>query len=106
MEELSIAITEEEIVSLKKNDWKKYVHEIIKETAFVTLVNETKEKSKTQHIYFEKLEMSKYLVKNINTSLSKIIFSVKAGIYDVKIWNEWNLQTHSLCNMKVVRGNY
>ena len=44
-----------EIVSLKKNDWKKYVHEIIKETAFVTNVNENKEKSKTKHIYFEKL---------------------------------------------------
>ena len=73
MEELSIEITEEEIVSLKKTDWKKYVNEIIKGTAFVTLVNENKEKSKTKHIYFEKLEMSKYLVKNKNTSLSKMI---------------------------------
>ena len=73
MEELSIEITEEEIVSLKKTDWKKYVNEIIKGTAFVTLVNENKEKSRTKHIHFEKFEMSKYLVKNKNTSLSKII---------------------------------
>ena len=34
--------------------------------------------------------MSKYLVKSTNTSLSKIIFSVRAGIFYVKIWNEWN----------------
>ena len=42
--------------------------------------------------------MSKNLVKNINTSLSKIIFSVRAGIYDVKIWNEWNYRD-TICVM-------
>ena len=34
--------------------------------------------------------MLKYLLKNTNTSFSKIILSVRAGIYYVRIWNEWN----------------
>ena len=36
----------------KKVYWKRYVHHIVKETAFEHLVNENKEKSKTKHIYF------------------------------------------------------
>jgi hypothetical protein len=64
---------------------KKYTNKIVKENEFEYLVKENNEKSKTKHIYFDKLEMSKYLVINKSTSLSKIIFSVRAGIYDVKV---------------------
>ena len=52
------------------------------------LVKENSEKNKTKHIQFEKLEMSEYLVKNESTSLSTIIFSVRAGTFDIKAWNE------------------
>ena len=44
IEEINIDITEEEIISIKKVDWKKYIHEIVKEAAFDYLVNENKEK--------------------------------------------------------------
>ena len=49
-----------------------------------------KREKKTKHIIFEKLEMSEYLVRNENTALSKVIFIVRAGTFDVKAWNEWN----------------
>ena len=66
---------------------KKYTNKIVKENEFEYLVKENNEKSKTKHIHFDKLEMSKYLVINKSTSLSKIIFSVRAGIFYVKVWN-------------------
>ena len=97
-EDLNIDITEEDIILLKKIEWEKYINKIIKENAFEYLVKENNEKSKTKHIYFEKLEMSNYLVINKSTSLSKIIFSVRAGIYDVNIWNDWNY-SETLCVM-------
>ena len=49
-------------------------------------------------IKFEILTMRKYLEKNQNTSLSKIIFSVRSGTMDIKIWNEWNYHD-TLCVM-------
>ena len=50
MEKLDILIPGDEIKSLKKIDWKKYKHEIINKTAFVSLVNENKENFKYKHI--------------------------------------------------------
>ena len=42
--------------------------------------------------------MRKYLEKNHNTSLCKIIVSVRSGTMDIKIWNEWNYHD-TLCVM-------
>ena len=98
LEEVNIDIKEDDVKLMKKIDWKRYVHHIVKETAFEHLVNENKEKSKTKHINFEKLEMAKYLLVNKSTSLSKVIFSVRAGTYDIKAWNEWKY-TDSMCVM-------
>ena len=33
--------------------------------------------------------MRDYLVQNRNTALSKVIFSVRSGTFDIKTWNEW-----------------
>ena len=74
---------------------KTYVHDKVKDAAFNYLVQENSDKTKTRHIYLENLEMSKYLVRNKSTSLSKIIFSVRAGIFDVKAWNEWSYKDKS-----------
>ena len=57
-----------------------------------------KKKNKTKHIIFEQLEMSEYLVRNENTALSKVIFSVRTVTFDVKAWNEWNYRD-KLCVM-------
>ena len=62
------------------------------------LNEENSTKSKTKNIHFETLNMSDYLVKNKNTSISKIIFSVRAGTLDLKAWNDWKYKD-KLCVM-------
>ena len=98
LEEVEIDFSEEDIMTISKMDWKKYVHKKIKDASLKYLVNENKEKNKTKHIIFEKLEMSEYLVRNENTALSKVIFIVRAGTFDGKAWNEWNYRD-KLCVM-------
>ena len=89
MEDLKIEISDEYIITFTKVQWKKYVHEKTKLAAFEYLVGENSQKTKTKHIVFEKLSMSEYLVENRSTVLSKIIFSARAGIIDIKSLNEW-----------------
>ena len=89
MEDLKIEISDEYINTFTKVQWKKYVHEKTKLAAFEYLVGENSQKTKTKHIVFEKLSMSEYLVENRSTVLSKIIFSARAGIIDIKSLNEW-----------------
>ena len=36
--------------------------------------------------------MRDYLVQNRNTALSKVIFSVRSGTFDIKTWNEWKYE--------------
>lgn len=98
MEDLDLELTEEEIQICTKIQWKKFIHERVKYFALFSLTEENKHKSKTKHIKFETLTMRKYLEKNQNTSLSKIIFSVRSGTMDIKIWNEWNYHD-TLCVM-------
>ena len=83
---------------LTKSQWKKYVHEKAKEVAFENLIEENEQKSKTKHILFETLSISEYLADNRNTSLSKIIFSVRSGTLDIKSWCDWNY-SDTLCVM-------
>ena len=98
MEELDIVITDEEIQSVTKVQWKKYIHEEVESLALKSLTEENSQKSKTKHIQFDQLSMSKYLENNENTLLSQIIFSVRSGTMDIKSWNEWNYQ-NILCVM-------
>ena len=98
MEDLDLDLTEEEIQICTKIQWNKFIHERVKYFALFSLTEENKHKSKTKHIKFETLTMRKYLEKNQNTSLSKIIFSVRSGTMDIKIWNEWNYHD-TLCVM-------
>ena len=60
--------------------------------AFQSLTEENNQKSKTKHIKFTQLSMSKYLENNRNTLLSQIIFSVRSGTMDIKSWNDWKYQ--------------
>ena len=47
--------------------------------------------------------MSQYLVENKSTTLSKIIFSARAGIIDLKALNEWKYNDINcvMCEMSV-----
>ena len=98
LEDLKIDLSEEDIQVLNKSQWKKYVHEKAKDIAFEDLIKENEQKSKTRQILFDKLTMSEYLVRNKNTMISQIIFSVRSGTLDLKSWCEWNY-SDKLCVM-------
>ena len=38
--------------------------------------------------------MSKYLLENRSTSLSKLIFDARSGTLDIKEWNMWKYEDH------------
>ena len=92
MIDLKIDMTEEDILNIPKMQWKKLVSSNIKDLALEYLIEENSTKSKTRHIIFETLEMRDYLVQNRNTALSKVIFSVRSGTFDIKTWNEWKYE--------------
>ena len=94
--ELKIDLTEEEIKSMNKNVWKIFVDKQIKEVALKYLKEENSKMKKTKHIHFEQLKMSDYLFQNKQTSTTKIIFGVRSGTLDIKIWNPWKY-TDLLC---------
>ena len=67
----------------------------------VTWVNtgtmeENKKKKKRKHRTFDKLNISEYLKKNKNTNISKTIFTIGAGTFDVKTLQKWEFQDN-LC---------
>ena len=90
--------TEKEIQNTTKIQWKTYIHEKVKIARLEYLNEENSNKSIAKHFNFETLNMSDYLVKNKNTSISKIIFSVRAGTLDLKAWNDWKY-VDKLCVM-------
>ena len=100
--ELEINKTDEKIAEITKYCWKKYVKERVKSSALTNLCIENSKKEKTQNIWFDKLEMSKYLQENKRTSLSKVIFSVRSKTLDVKEWFPWKYDTVNC----VACGNY
>ena len=63
----------------------KIVHKKTEEKGFKMLLEENKTKEKTKHIKFEKLKISNYLQRNTNTKLSKTIFQIRAGTFDIKV---------------------
>ena len=44
------------------------------------------------------MKMSEYLTKNVNTSISKIIFGIRSKTFDVKEYNPWRYKD-DLCVM-------
>ena len=52
LEEVEIDFSEEDIMTISKMDWKKYVHEKIKDASLKYLVNENKEKKQNQAYHF------------------------------------------------------
>ena len=83
MIDLDIDLTEEEINNIPKPQWKKFVNCVVKDCALEYLKDENSTKSKTNHIIFETLEIGKYLVQNRSTAMSKVVFSVRSGIFDI-----------------------
>ena len=89
LNELNIKLNDKEIQEYSKSKWKTHISNIIKKNAFQYLVQENLELEKTKHINFEELKLSDYLMNNRNTTLSKIIFSVRSQTFDIKAWQPW-----------------
>ena len=102
MKQIKLDLEEEEIKSMSKAKWKTTVNEKVEAAAFEYLTNENSKKQKTKHIKFEKIEMNDYLVKNRNTNISKTIYSIRAGVFDLKALNPWNYKDNLCvaCNLK------
>ena len=88
-EELEIDLSNEEIASISKWSWKKYLKEKTSKAAFKFLVEDNNTKEKTKEIQFYELKMSGYLFRNEKTKLSKIIFSIRSKTFDLKEWRPW-----------------
>ena len=82
-------MTYDEIQQCSKGTWKHILKKHVKEAAFSYLVKENETKDKTKQIKFNQLEMSKYLRYNKGLVLSKIIFAVRSGTLELKVWNLW-----------------
>ena len=98
LNDLEIELSENEIQNTTKVQWKRFINIKVKEAAFQYLIAENNEKSKTKHINFDSLQMSKYLAENKSTALSKTILSVRSGTLDLKVWNSLFYE-NTLCVM-------
>ena len=57
---------------------------------------------KTKDISFKELKTSEYLLDNRNTTLSKVIFSLRSQTLDIKTWQPWKYFDNLcvLCELK------
>ena len=89
IKEIELDLNEEEIKAMNKMEWKTFIDEKIKVAALKNLNLENSKLDKTKHIDFKELKMSEYLIKNKESSLTQIIFSIRSGTLDIKSWNPW-----------------
>ena len=103
LQDLCIEMTDNEIKSYRKIQWKTFVKDQVKNAAFTFLVKENESKKKTKDIQFSELKMSDYLIQNRNKRLSEVIFSVRSKTLDIKSWQEWKYQDGAcvMCNVEV-----
>ena len=103
IEEIRIDLTEEEIGSASKLEWKKYVKEKVNSAALECLTKTNSTKTKTKHIQFHELKLSDYLSQNKNTSLSKTIFEARSGILDIKTWIHGTIQIYYVWSLRKIK---
>ena len=96
MKEIKLEVEDEHVRNMSKVKWKTVVNEKVEIAAFAYLMKENQKKQKTNHIKYEKLEMNDYLIENQNTMLSKTIYSIRAGVFDVKAAKPW-MYEDNLC---------
>ena len=64
-------MNEETIKNYSKNQWKDYVKNVVKKSAFQHLAAENSILEKTKDICFKELRTSEYLLDNRNTTLNQ-----------------------------------
>ena len=80
---------------MSKWKWKNIIKEKTHIAALNYLTNENAKRDKTKNIVFPELKMSQYIYENKNTSLTRVIFSIRSKTLDVKDWNPWNYENLS-----------
>ena len=68
---------------------------IFTQLAFKVLLEENSIKGKIKHIQLDEFKMIDYLIQNESSKLSKIIFAIRSGTFDIKVWNEWKYDDNS-----------
>ena len=96
MKDVQLDIEDEEVETMSTWKWKNVINNKVESAAFEFLIKENDNKQKTSHILFDKLEMNDYLIENKNTKLSKTIYSIRAGVFDLKALKRWKY-TDNLC---------
>ena len=86
LEDLNIPFDESMIIKYSKTQWKKHIRNAVKYSAFRQLVLENSVLANTKEIIFEELKTSEYLLDNRNTSISRIILSLRSKTFDIKNW--------------------
>ena len=97
---LDIKYQDHKIEASTKQSWKKFLKHKVKIAAFNHLLLENSTKEKTREVKFEDLKMSQYLEKNIKTTLSKLIFSIRSKTLDIKEYQPWKYDNNTCiaCN--------
>ena len=106
---LQIDILNQDITSVSKWTWMKFVKEKTKEEALRYLVEENSKEEKTKHIVFEDFKMSDYLWENKRRHLSLIMFSVRSQTLNIKKWKPWNYEDNLYVKCQVyaeTMGNF
>ena len=86
---VELEIKETEIAKYSNKEWSRKVNEQVEKAALKELLNENREKLKTKHLEYKFLEIQSYLKENKNTELSKVIFQIRSGTFDIKAWKPW-----------------
>ena len=99
---------EKTIETYPKSKWKTLVKNATKKSALQYLTYENSLLKNTKEISFEELKPSDYLQDNRNTSLSKIIFSLRSKTLDIKDWQPWNYFDNLCvgCEIKIETMNH
>ena len=93
---LAIDLSDEEVQTVSKVGWKKYLDKKTKDAAFIYLSDENLKKENTRNIVFQSLDMSTYLKTNKRKSLTQIIFSIRSKTLNIKEFQPWNYEDN-LC---------
>ena len=77
------------ILQHSKTQWNILVKNAIKESAVKNLTSKNSLLKNTKDIVFKVLKTSEYILDNRNSSLTKIIFSLRSKTFDIKNWQPW-----------------
>ena len=83
MERYSIKLTEEEIVAMSKETFKKKIKKAVREYAFENLKDECQSKSRTKNLMYKGFETQNY-IKTMSPRTAKTVFKCRSKTLNIK----------------------